>query len=418
MVDPIAAPASAAPVELSVVVPTFNERANLPVLVEKLRGCLVGVSWEVIVVDDDSPDGTAQVAAELAAAEPRVRCLRRIGRRGLASACIEGLLASTAPYLAVMDADLQHDESLLPRMLGILRAAEADVVIGSRYLRGTGVPGWDPRRQGMSRLATRLARLVLRVDVSDPMSGFFMLRREAFEDAVYGLSGIGFKLLLDILSASPAPLRVRELPYRFRDRLSGESKLDSRAVQDFLLVLLDRAIGRWIPPRFALFALVGGLGVVVHMSVLALLLEGLGVGFAASQTVAALAAMTGNFALNNELTYRDRRLRGRRWLGGWLSFALACSVGALANVGVAATLFANATNWVLSALAGILVGAVWNYAVTAFYTWNRPETARVGRRRGARAERSGFAETRARADAAAARSPTEAASASLGEPSS
>jgi dolichol-phosphate mannosyltransferase len=417
MVDPIAEPASAAPVELSVVVPTFNERANLPVVVEKLRACLVGVSWEVIVVDDDSPDGTAWAAAELAAAEPRVRCLRRIGRRGLASACVEGMLASTAPYLAVMDADLQHDETLLPRMLGILRATEADVVIGSRYLQGTEVPGWDPRRQGMSRLATRLARLVLRVDVSDPMSGFFMLRRQAFEEAVYGLSGIGFKLLLDLLSASPAPLRVRELPYRFRDRLSGESKLDGRAVQDFVLMLLDQTTGRWIPPRFVMFTLVGGLGVVVHMSVLAFLLKGLGVEFAASQTVATLAAMTGNFVLNNELTYRDRRLRGRRWLGGWLSFVLACSVGALTNVGIAAALFASDTNWVLSALAGILVGAVWNYAVTAFYTWNRPETAGAGRRRGARAERSRFAETPAGADAAAARSPAGAASANPGEPS-
>ena len=374
--EPAGAGASGArPAEFTIVVPTYNERANVAPLVARLHACLLGTDWEVIFVDDDSPDGTAAEVRAVAARDPRVRCLQRIGRRGLSSACVEGMLASSAPYLAVIDADLQHDERLLPRLLDCLRRGEADIAVASRYLEQADAHGLSPRRQAISRLATRLGRLLLRVEVSDPMSGFFALRREAFEAAVGRLSGIGFKILLDLLASSPEPPRVRELPYRFGPRLAGESKLDNRAAQDFLLLLVDKLIGRWVPARFVLFALVGGLGVFVHLAVLLPLHRWLGVGFVASQTAATLVAMTFNYALNNELTYRDRRLRGRRWLWGWLTFSLACGLGAIANIGIAAQLFATHTPWLLAALVGILAGTVWNYAITSVYTWNAPRRA-------------------------------------------
>lgn len=355
--------------ELTLVVPTFNERSNLVEFLRRLEEKLAGIAWECVFVDDDSPDGTAELAREIASRDPRVRCLHRIGRRGLSSACIEGMLSSSAPFLAVMDADLQHDESLLPSMLARLRAGDADVVVGSRYLEGEDVPGWNAGRLRISRIATGLAHRMLRAEITDPMSGFFMLHRQAFAGAVRRLSGIGFKILLDLLASSPAPLRVVELPYRFRERHAGESKLDSRAVQDFVLLLIDKAIGRWLPARFVLFAMVGGLGVFVHLAVLALVFGALGRSFLVGQTCATLVAMTFNFALNNEFTYRDRRLRGLAWARGLLSFALACSVGVLANVGVANQLYREDVPWLLSALAGIAVGVVWNYAVTAVYTW-------------------------------------------------
>ena len=367
-----APPTEARSAELSVIVPAFNEAVNIQPLIDRLRTALTGLRWEVIVVDDDSPDGTAAVVRSLAAVDPRVRCLRRIGRRGLASACVEGMLASTAPWLAVMDADLQHDERLLPSMTELLRDGAADLVIGSRYLHHMEVPGWDDRRLGISHFATRLAKAVLRVEVSDPMSGFFMLRREVLDRAVHRLSATGFKILLDLIVSSPAPLRVRELPYSFRPRHAGESKLDSRAAQDFVLLLLDKTIGRWVPARFVLFSIIGGFGVAVHLTVLLVLFRGFGIDFTVGQAVATVVAMTSNFVLNNELTYRDRRLRGWRWLTGWLTFCIACSIGALANVGIAVQLFRQDTSWLLSALGGIAVGAVWNYAVSAFYTWNRP----------------------------------------------
>lgn len=359
--------------ELTIVVPTFNERANLAELLRRLDERLAGIDWECVVVDDDSPDGTADLAREISRRDPRVRCLQRIGRRGLSSACIEGMLSSAAPYLAVMDADLQHDEALLPRMLELLGRGEADLVVGSRYLDGRKVPGWDTGRQRLSRLATFVARRALGAELTDPMSGFFMLRREAFAAAVRRLSGIGFKILLDLLASSPARLRVVELAYVFRDRHAGQSKLDGRALHDFVLLLVDKLVGRWVPARFVLFAAIGGLGVFVHLAVLGLVFGTLRMSFLAGQATATLVAIAFNYALNNELTYRDRRLRGLAWLRGGLSFALACSIGSLANVGIANQLYREEVPWLWSALAGIAVGAVWNYAVTAVYTWRSPD---------------------------------------------
>ncbi len=360
------------PPEVAVIVPTFNERDNVLELAARLARALEGIAFEVVVVDDDSPDGTAELVRELSLHDPRFRCIQRIGRRGLASACIEGMLATSAPFLAVIDADLQHDERLLTGMLEVLRSGRADAVVASRYLEGTEVPGWAEERRLASRLATRLVAGIPRLrGLSDPLSGFFMLTREAFDGSVRRLSAIGFKLLLDILLSAPQPLRVVELPYRFRERRLGRSKLDLRVVVEFLVLLLDKLVGAWVPARFLLFTAVGGLGVFVHLAVLVLVHRGFAVEFVRAQILATLVAMTFNFALNNELTYSDRRLRGVDWLRGWASFSLACSLGAFANVGIAAFLFGRETSWILAAIGGILVGAVWNYAVTGFYTWGR-----------------------------------------------
>jgi dolichol-phosphate mannosyltransferase len=363
--------------DLSVVVPAFNERQNVVALVSQLEECLNGIHWEVIFVDDDSPDGTALAVRELASIDSRVRVLHRIHRRGLSSACIEGMLASAAPYVAVMDADLQHDERLLPRMLAVLKDDGLDIVVGSRNVAGGSMGDWASERELASRLATRLSGLVLKADLKDPMSGFFMLRRELIDEVVHDLSAIGFKILLDIFVTAKRPLRFRELPYTFRNRNAGESKLDNVVAWQYIAMLLDKSVGRYVPVRFIAFAFIGGLGVFVHMAVLWLVFRGLGQTFVAGQTAATLVAMTFNFFLNNWFTYRDRRLRGWGLLRGWISFSLACSLGAVANVGIATYLFNTAPDggiwWVLSATAGILIGAVWNYAVTSVYTWNQPK---------------------------------------------
>lgn len=361
--------------DLSIVVPTLNESGNVHELLRRLETVLGAISWEVIFVDDDSPDRTASVARSIGRVNLRVRCIQRIGRRGLSSACIEGMLASAAPVIAVMDADLQHDESVLPRMLEIIQSDHADLVVGTRYARGGGIGNWDERRAGMSRLATRFARRALKHDVSDPMSGYFMLRREVLDASVRRLSGIGFKILLDILASAPPGLRVAEVPITFRIRSAGESKLDELVMWEFGMLLADKTIGRYVPVRFLSFALVGGLGVLVHMAALTLLLKAWGFDFVSAQSAATATAMVFNFAINNLLTYRDRRLSGWAWWRGLASFMLACSVGALANVGIATQLFESDTGWFLAALAGVIVGAVWNYAVTRLYTWGRKATA-------------------------------------------
>lgn len=358
------------PLRLSIVIPTFNESGNVPELLRRIEAAMGPDGWEAIFVDDDSPDNTARTVREIARMDPRVRCLQRVGRRGLSSACIEGMLGAAAPAIAVMDADLQHDETILPAMLAKIEAG-AEVVIGTRYAQGGGTGDWDESRKSMSRLATRVGQLILKQPVSDPMTGFFMLRREVLDLTVHNLSAMGFKILLDVLASSPRALRVEEVPYTFRDRFSGESKLDGMVVWEYGMMLADKTVGRWIPVRFLAFSMIGGLGVFVHMGVLAIVLKAIGAGFTAAQATATLVAMVFNFALNNVLTYRDRRLKGWAWLRGLVTFVVACSIGAVANIGIATYLFRNRTEWVLAALAGILVGVVWNYAVTQLYTWGK-----------------------------------------------
>jgi dolichol-phosphate mannosyltransferase len=360
--------------ELAVVVPTFNERANAPVLVERLDAALEGRSWEAIFVDDNSPDGTADAVRELARSDPRIRVIQRIGRRGLSSACIEGMCATAAPLVAVIDGDLQHDEALLPAMLDALQAeAGLDLVVGSRFCDEGGTGEWDRDRVAKSALATRLSRYVLKADLTDPMSGFFMIRSALVRELVPVLSGIGFKILLDIMTASPRPLSFRELPYVFRTRELGESKLDYVVALEYLIALYDRMFGRFVPVRFAMFSAIGALGFGVHFAVLWLMFRAGGASFVSGTIVATAVAMTFNFFLNNALTYREQRLRGFGALfGGWVSFCVVCSVGAVANVGVAAFMHnVEHGDWRWSALAGLVVSAVWNFALSSRFTWGR-----------------------------------------------
>lgn len=358
--------------ELSVVVPTFNERECVAPLVSALRAALAGRRFEIIFVDDDSPDGTADAVREIALTDPRVRCLQRLGRRGLSGACVEGAMAASAPVIAVIDGDMQHDETLLPTMLERLAEAELDLVVGSRYVGGGGVGEWSERRARASRLATVLAQRFTGVRLTDPMSGFFMARADVFRRVAPGLSPTGFKILLDLLTSADRPLRVEEVPYEFRTRAAGESKLDARVMLEFVELLLDKTLGRFLPTKFVMFAMVGSLGVGVHFATLGLVFGLTQAGFATAQAAATLVALTSNFALNNVFTHHDRRLTGWRWLTGWVTFALASSVGAVANVGVATYLFETGQAiWQISALAGIVMSVVWNYVVTSFYTWGR-----------------------------------------------
>ncbi|HUZ75756.1 MAG TPA: glycosyltransferase family 2 protein [Stellaceae bacterium] len=358
-----------ATIELTVVVPTFNEHDNIEPLLERLGAALDGIAWECIIVDDDSPDGTADKVRALARRDARVRCLHRIGRRGLSTAVIEGIQASSAPYIAVIDADMQHDETLLPKMLAALKAEGLDIVVGSRYVAGGALGDWDKSRVAISGFATRLARLVVAAELTDPMSGFFVMTRPAFDSAVRRLSAQGFKILLDLFASTPTPYRFKELPYQFRQRIHGESKLDTLVVWEYLMLLLDKLIGHLVPVRFVLFGVVGTSGVVVHLTTLRLTL--MAASFPVAQTTATIAAMTSNFALNNLLTYRDKRLKGRRFITGLLSFYAVCAIGAIANVGIASAAFEHHYSWWLAGLAGAAVGVVWNYAVSSIFTWRQ-----------------------------------------------
>ncbi|MBN9220342.1 MAG: glycosyltransferase family 2 protein [Mesorhizobium sp.] len=357
--------------ELTIVVPTLNERANIGLLVARLRQSLAGIDWEVVFVDDDSKDGTILAVREIAAGDNRVRGIRRIARRGLAGACLEGILSSSAPIVAVMDGDLQHDETCLSAMFAILRGGGADLVVASRYGDdGSADGGFTRLRSGASRLATRLAQLLLRTPVQDPMSGFFMLRREIVDTVAPRLSRQGFKILLDIVASSPTALRIEEIPYRFAPRLHGQSKLDSLVALEYVGLLVAKMSGDLISTRFLAFGLVGSAGVVVHLAVLHALLPH-GLSFAVAQTAAMFSAMAFNYTLNNTFTYRDQRRRGWRFVTGLLIFAALCSFGVVAGVGVSSMLYSEHSRWWVAGLAGAVVGSAWNYITNSAITWRR-----------------------------------------------
>jgi dolichol-phosphate mannosyltransferase len=355
--------------ELSIVIPTFNERDNVIPTIERLRTALRGIAWEVIFVDDDSADNTLDIVRDLSIRDRRIRGIRRVNRRGLAGACVEGILSSSAPVVAVMDADLQHDETQLARMLEIIRQDEGDLVVATRYGEEQSSDGaLTAIRQAGSRVAIRAAQWLLRVDTTDPMSGFFMVRRSVVEKAAPRLSQQGFKILLDLIASTTSPLKIAEIPYVFRPRLHGESKMDASVVMDYLGLLISKWSSDLISARMVLFGLVGASGVVLHLAVLRLLLLQ-GAAFSVAQLGAMLIAMASNYTLNNALTYRDRRRRGWQFVTGLVLFSLLCSVGIFAGVGVSSLFYGNRSRWWVAGLAGAVIGSAWNYITNSMITW-------------------------------------------------
>jgi dolichol-phosphate mannosyltransferase len=282
------------------------------------------------------------------------------------------MASSAAAYFAVMDADLQHDAEVIPKLLAAVRDDGYDVAVGSRYVAGGGVAaGWARWRRVFSQAATRLAGRIVRSDVADPMSGFFLIRRSVFWAAVRHMSGRGFKILLDLLASAPTALRVKEIPYHFGVRVAGESKLDTWVAMEYFLLLADKTVGRVLPIGFVTFVVMGCFGAVVHLAVLWLLYLRLGQGFPVSQGTAALCAMCVNFVLNNKFTYYDRRLRGAAMFRRGLMFVLVCGVGAGTSVQLAAYLLGHGIPWWMAGLCGAGVGAVWNYSVSTHVVWRK-----------------------------------------------
>ena len=367
---PVASPPSPGPVELSVIVPTFNERGNVAPLLARLEATLAGVVWEAIFVDDDSPDGTAQQVKTIAAHDPRVRCLRRVNRRGLAGACIEGILGSSAPYVAVIDADLQHDETLLPRMLDSLRSGRSDLVVATRFGAGGSAEALSPTRETGSRLARRLARMIGGVTLSDPMSGFFAIRRDRFDPLAASLSPHGFKILLDIVLRARGTLRITEEPFVFGSRVYGESKLDALVVLEYLGLLISRASLDTVTAGFLSRALVGVIGLGVHLAALRAGLAS-GLPFLQAYTLGALIALGANFLITNLLlTHHDRRLRGWAVIPGLLVFGVTSALGLVAGIGTAAWLYALRPVWWLAGSAGAVIGAVCGRATSPRFVWH------------------------------------------------
>lgn len=361
------------PAELSIVIPCYNEALNVVPLVHALDGALSGLCrWEAIFVDDNSPDGTADQAREIARQDPRVRVIRRVGRRGLSSAVIEGFLSSSAPFVAVMDGDLQHDEAALGPMLDFLRSG-GDMAVASRHVEGGDSSGLAGKwRHFLSETGIRASQFVMHHKLADPMSGFFAIRRPLFEQILPRLSGTGFKILLDLVMSAPRELKIIEVPAVFRSRVAGESKLDAIVLIQFATMVLDKLTKGYLPTRFMAFAIVGLIGVFVNVAAMNVA-HWLGMRFSLAQLFGTMVAILVNFWLNNRFTYYDRRLKGARLYGGLCIFVIACSIGAFANIGVAHMIFAGNSpahgHWDRSSAAGAVIGVVWNYAIASTLVW-------------------------------------------------
>ena len=356
---------------VSIIIPSLNERENIPIVVERLEALLTGRKWEVVFVDDDSRDGSLEVLMSLARTKPHVRFIRRIGRRGLSSACLEGMASSVADIFAVMDCDLQHDEAILSKMLAAFEEDPSlELAVGTRYAgEGGGVGEWSKVRIFISRLATSLGSLARKTELSDPMSGFFAIRREVFEETVRQMTGKGFKILLDMVLSVGRPLKTQEFSYEFRTRQHGESKLDIVVGFEYLYLLADKIFGRFVPVSFVVYVLAGLSGLFLHLAALGILFRYVGIAFVTAQLTATLVAMVSNFLVNNSVTFRQQRLKGAMLLPGLLAYIAICGLGAIVNVQASEYLFENHIPWWFAGAAGALVGAVWNYAVSTQIVW-------------------------------------------------
>ncbi|MFT3964742.1 MAG: glycosyltransferase family 2 protein [Sphingobium sp.] len=355
--------------QIAVIVPVLNEAGNVRPMFAALSQALGHLCYEVIFVDDGSTDGTIALIDDLARHHREVRAIKRFNRKGLASAVIEGAMSSAADVIAVIDGDMQHDERQLAPMYAAIAEDRADMVVGTRYADGGAADGLSAARLKGSLLVTQFTNMLMRTRCSDPMSGFFAIRRDRLVELCPHLSAIGFKIVLDILVSGKGKLRVAEQPFQFRNRHSGDSKMSLKIVTELLVFFIDKTLGRILPTRFILFMMVGTVGLLVHLLVLRLMMGFSGGDFRLSQTVAVLTAIAFNFTLNNIVTYASQRLRGWAMVKGLLSFYIVCGTGAIANIGVGTLMFGQHATWWVAGIAGATVGAVWNYAASSLLTW-------------------------------------------------
>jgi dolichol-phosphate mannosyltransferase len=378
---------------VSVVTPTFNEADNIPILVSRLHDALQGIPHEVIIADDDSPDRTWQVAEQIAEKDPTVRVMRRFHDPGLSASVLDGMSIARGDVLAVIDADLQHDETILPLMVEHVRGGDADVCVGSRSTPGGGYGDWAASRRFVSWVATVLARLLLRVPVSDPMSGFFAISRRAYEETAPRLNPQGFKILLEIIGRNSA-LRVKEVPYEFASRVHGETKLSRSVVRSYLLGVAELRVGRQINPQFVLYVLVGLIGLGVNSAVFALgealdmprvttglndALDPIASSFLVSVQVSILVL----FVLNNEFTFWEQRYRGWKLFPAFGLYEGMTLVGTgvhvaiftfLQNTGLLLSVLGAGPTRVLHNLMGYVVALVVNWILNTTYLWRRRQT--------------------------------------------
>lgn len=355
---------------VALVVPTYNECDNILAFYKDAASALAQLDWQIIFVDDNSPDGTAAVAEELAIDDRRVRVIVRFHQRGLTSAVLQGVCSANTSYVVVTDADLQHDLCKIPEMLHLLNTDQADLVIGTRYEEGGSTEGLaNGFRIWLSRTGTKVAQAFVPVPVSDPMSGFFAFRRKKLLQILAKVDPLGFKVLFDILLLGGHQIRISEIPYHFRNRHAGSSKLDGRIQWDFLIQIIYHLLKQLVPHDLISFILVGASGAIVELTML-----GLGVAIGAPngpmQTAAIGAATTWNFLLNHCLTFH-RHLKINADLAiKFVLYATAVAIGIIVDISAATISMQKlyATE-LLASILGVCADTIWRFAVAKAIIW-------------------------------------------------
>ena len=361
---------------VSIILPTYNEFENIRPLIKRLLQIEEKYELELLIIDDDSTDGTTDLVKKLAQEESRIRIIHRVGRSGLASAIKEGLLDATGDIAVVMDSDGQHDPLAISQAISLLKSNKLDIVAGSRFLRDSEILGLSQRRTGGSSLANKLARFSLSKQyqhLTDYMSGFMVFKMHRCMPSIYKVDVNGFKFFYELLSISRGRFNIEEIPLNFLPRNYGSSKLDLSILWDFVISLVHTFSFRVIPRRAISFGLVGATGMVVQLTVTKILMGLLLLEFQTALPVGVVAAATSNYLINNALTFRSQRLNGRLLIKGLLKFLLVASLPVLANVGLATSFYRLvASDPFLAQLAGIIVVFVWNYAASSRFVWNTP----------------------------------------------
>mgnify|MGYP001166224958 FL=1 len=359
---------------ISIVIPTFNEQNNISGIIDQLLKLDINYEIEIIVVDDNSIDGTAAFVREFSRIDRRVRLIIRMGRSGLSSAIKEGCLCASGEVIAVMDADGQHDPLYIEQALNKLEINKFDILVGSRFIEGSKIKGLSKRRERSSSIANYLARLSLYgfySHLTDYMSGFILFKRNSCIKFIEKIDVNGFKFFYELLALSKGKLKVIEIPLVFKERIYGNSKLDFPVVWDFLISLIHSFIRRIIPRRAVSFALVGSSGVVVQLLTIYFFMSVTSFDFEKVLPVGVVIAATSNFTINNFFTFRTNKLSGKRFYLGLMKFLLVSSLPIIANIGITTLFYSQLSiNSFISQIGGILVVFIWNYAASSKIVWN------------------------------------------------
>ena len=359
---------------ISIIIPTFNEVKNIKDLIVHLMLLLINFDYEIIVVDDDSPDGTAEEINQLMKTNKKIHLINRIGRSGLSSAIKEGLIFAKGEYSVVLDGDGQHDPNCVLEMIGEIKKSKFDIIVGSRFLKKSKLTGLSEERSLSSKLANKIARISLPKkysNLTDYLSGCFCLKNKKTNNLVRRIEINGFKFLYELLAISKGNLLIKEIPLFFKERNYGQSKLDLAVVWDFLISILHNFGFRILPRRAISFGLVGISGVFVQLLITLILTKIILLDFKSALPFSVVCAASSNFLINNMLTFRTNRLRNFALIRGLLKFLLVASLPVIANVGIASAVYLYiSTDTLIAQLAGIAIVYAWNYLASSLFVWN------------------------------------------------